>query len=147
MAADEVVSAAVVVRSVVVGSAVVVSVVKSVVAEAADVSTVMDESDVSAEEADVSAEDTDVSVDDPTTVEEEASPSSVVDATEVANEVSVEVAAVTATEMAPEVVVAETNLISVLNQLTLPSINTHEACKGLRQQSQWPIGRTPLANE
>jgi hypothetical protein len=44
MAADEVVSAAVVV-----GSAVVVSVVNSVVAEAADVSTVMDEPDVSAE--------------------------------------------------------------------------------------------------
>jgi hypothetical protein len=49
MAADEVVSAAMVVRTVVVGSAVVVSVVNSVVAEAADVSTVMDEPDVSAE--------------------------------------------------------------------------------------------------
>ncbi|EMT72582.1 hypothetical protein FOC4_g10001219 [Fusarium odoratissimum] len=81
MAADEVVSATVVVTSVVVGSTDVVSVLKSVVAEAADVSTVMDESDVSAEEADVSVE-------DPTTAEEVAFTSSVLNATEVTNGVT-----------------------------------------------------------
>lgn len=121
MAADVVVSATVVVTSVVVGSAVVVSVLKSVVAETADgVSTVVGESDVSADEADVvvkdtyvSVEETYVSVEDSTTVEEVAPSSLVVGAKGVKTEVSVEASEVAvvdmvATEVAAEVVVAET---------------------------------------
>lgn len=141
MAADVVVSATVVVTSVVVGSAVVVSVLKSVMAETADdVSAVVGESDVSADEADVvvkdtyvSVEETYVSVEDSTTVEEVAPSSLVVDAKGVKTEVSVEASEVTvvdvvATEVVAEVVEAETNHISVLNQLhSHPTIPTRLA--------------------
>jgi hypothetical protein len=112
-------------------SAAVVSVVKSVAAEVAEVSMVMDESAASVEEAVVSAEDTEVSTEDSTTAEEVADTSSVVDATEVTNEVSV-----AAPGVAAEVVVAETNLISALNQIDTVINNTHEACMGLQQQTQ-----------
>ncbi|KAI6754877.1 hypothetical protein HG530_012629 [Fusarium avenaceum] len=71
-------------------------VVKSVVAEVADVSMVTDESDTSTEEADVLLEDTEISTVVSTTVEGVADASSVVDAREVTNEVLVEVAEVTA---------------------------------------------------
>lgn len=114
-------------------------------AETADVSTVVDnKSDVSAEEVNVSVEETNVSLEESTTVEEVAPSSSVVDAKEVNTEVSVEASEVTVVDMVAEVtaevVVTEANFISVLNQSTLSSINTHEACRGLRLQSQWPIG-------
>lgn len=78
------------------GSAVVGSVVKSVVAEVADPSLVTDESDTSTEEADILLEDTEISTVVSTTVEGVADASSVVDAREVTNEASVEVAEVTA---------------------------------------------------
>lgn len=64
-----VVVSAVVVRSVVDGSAVVCSVVKSVVAEVADVSMGTDESETSTEETDVLLEDTEISTVVSTTVE------------------------------------------------------------------------------